>query len=96
MSAWVPEDERHRTDLGTKAKIDATLIRIETDSGLTGTGAALGTPPVIAAIVGHELAAGCVGEDPMFSARRRPTRPKRNSRATPKGFHHRQDACGGP
>src|SRR5580658_10344008 len=69
MSAPVPEERRHRTDTGTKIKSDATLIRIETDSGLTGIGAALGTPPIIAAIVEHELAAECVGEDPMFSER---------------------------
>ena len=27
---------RHRTDLGTKVKSDATLIRVETDTGLIG------------------------------------------------------------
>src|SRR6266478_5621778 len=69
MSAPVPEENRHRTDLGTKVKSDATLIRLETDSGLTGIGAALGTPPIVAAIVEHELAAECVDEDPMFSER---------------------------
>src|ERR1700722_5073772 len=69
MSAPVPEDRRHRTDLGTKVKSDATLIRVETDSGLTGIGAALGTPPVAATIVEHELAPECIGEDPMFSER---------------------------
>src|SRR6266404_2557481 len=69
MSAPVPEENRHRTDLGTKVKSDATLIRVETDSGLTGIGAALGTPPIVAAIVEHELAAECVDEDPMFSER---------------------------
>jgi len=69
MSAPVPEEKRHRTDLGTKVKSDATLIRVETDNGLTGIGAALGTPPVVAAIVEHELAAECVDEDPMFSGR---------------------------
>ena len=67
MSAAVPLDKRHRTDLGTKVKTDATLIRVETDTGLTGIGAALGTPPIVAAIVEHELAAECIGEDPMFS-----------------------------
>ena|SRR6516162_2894192 len=36
MSAPVPEEKRHRTDLGTKVKSDATLIRVETDNGLTG------------------------------------------------------------
>ena len=69
MSAPVPEEKRHRTDLGTKVKSDATLIRVESDSGLTGIGAALGTPPIVSAIVEHELAAECVDEDPMFSER---------------------------
>jgi D-galactarolactone cycloisomerase len=69
MSAPVPEEQRHRTDLGTKVKSDATLIRVETDNGITGIGAALGTPPIVAAIVEHELAPECVGEDPMFSER---------------------------
>jgi D-galactarolactone cycloisomerase len=69
MSAPVPDDRRHRTDLGTKVKSDATLIRIETDTGLIGIGAALGSPPVVAAIVTHELAPECIGEDPIFSER---------------------------
>ena len=69
MSAPVPNDKRHRTDLGTKVKSDATLIRIDTDAGLVGIGAALGSPPVVASIVAHELAAEVVGEDPMFSER---------------------------
>jgi D-galactarolactone cycloisomerase len=69
MSAPVPKEKRHRTDLGTKVKSDATLIRVETDSGLTGIGAALGSPPIVAAIVAHELAPEVVGEDPMFSER---------------------------
>ena len=43
MSAPVPKEKRHRTDLGTKVKSDATLIRVETDNGLTGIGAALGS-----------------------------------------------------
>jgi L-alanine-DL-glutamate epimerase-like enolase superfamily enzyme len=43
--------------------------RFETDNGLTGIGAALGTPPIVAAIVEHELAPEVVGEDPMFSER---------------------------
>src|SRR3954464_4594526 len=69
MSASVPKDRQHRTDLGTKVKSDATLIRVETDDGLTGIGAALGSPPIVAAIVAHELAPEVVGEDPMFSER---------------------------
>jgi D-galactarolactone cycloisomerase len=69
MSAPVPLENRHRTDLGTKVKSDATLIRVETDNGLVGIGAALGTPPIVKAIVDHELAPECTGEDPMFSER---------------------------
>ncbi len=69
MSAHVPPERRHRTDLGTKVKSDATLILVETDKGLTGLGAALGSPRVVKAIVEHELAGECVGEDPLFSER---------------------------
>jgi L-alanine-DL-glutamate epimerase-like enolase superfamily enzyme len=69
MSAPVPKENCHRTDLGTKVKSDATLIRVETDDGLTGIGAALGTPPIVAAIIEHELAPEVVGDDPMFSER---------------------------
>jgi len=69
MSAPVPEKKRHRADLGTKVESDTTLIRVQTDNGLTGIGAALGTPPIVAAIVEQELAAECVGEDPLFSER---------------------------
>jgi len=69
MSDPVPPERQHRTDLGTKVKSYATLILVETDQGLTGMGAALGTPPVVAAIVEHELAPDVVGEDPLFSER---------------------------
>ena len=69
MSAPVPERNRHRTDLGTKVKSDATLIRVETDAGLVGIGAALGSPPIVQAVVDHELAPECEGEDPIFSER---------------------------
>jgi L-alanine-DL-glutamate epimerase-like enolase superfamily enzyme len=69
MSDPVPTARQHRTDLGTKVKSDATRIRVETDAGLVGLGAALGTPPVVAAIVEHELAPDIVGEDPLFSER---------------------------
>jgi len=55
MSDPVPLEKQHRTDSGTKVKSDATLILVETDNGLTGMGAALGTPPVVAAVIEHEL-----------------------------------------
>jgi D-galactarolactone cycloisomerase len=69
MSDPVPLQRQHRTDMGTKVKSDATLILVETDNGLTGIGAALGTPPVVAAIVEYELGPEVVGEDPLFSER---------------------------
>jgi L-alanine-DL-glutamate epimerase-like enolase superfamily enzyme len=69
MSDPVPLARQHRTDLGTKVKSDATLIQVETDAGLIGIGAALGTPPVVVAIVEHELGPELVGEDPLFSER---------------------------
>src|ERR1700750_1287283 len=69
MSAPVPTEKRHRTDLGTKVKSDATLIRVELDNGIIGIGASLGSPPIVAAIVEHELAPECVGENPIFSER---------------------------
>ena len=64
MSAPVPVEKRHRTDLGTIRAMRHSS-GVETDNGLTGIGAALGTPPIVAAIVEHELAPECVGEDPM-------------------------------
>lgn len=69
MSDPVPLQRQHRTDMGTKVKSDATLILVETDNGLIGIGAALGTPPVVAAIVEYELGPEVVGEDPLFSER---------------------------
>lgn len=69
MSDPVPAQRQHRTDLGTKVKSDATLILVETDNGLTGMGAALGTPPVVAAIVEHELGPELIGEEPLYSER---------------------------
>ena len=69
LSSPIPEERQHRTDLGTKVKSDSLLIQVETDEGLTGLGASLGSPPVVKAIVEHELAPALVGEDPMYSER---------------------------
>ena len=69
MSDPVPVERRHRTDLGTKVKTDSAIIFVDTDTGLTGMGAALGNPGVVQAIVEHELGPDLVGEDPMFSER---------------------------
>ena len=69
MSDPVPPENRHRTDTGTKVKSDSAIILVDTDEGLTGMGAALGNPLVVAAIVEHELESEIVGENPMFSER---------------------------
>ena len=67
MSDPVPEERRHRTDLGTKVKSDAVLILVDTDDGLTGMGASLGSPETVSAIVKYDLAPALLGEDPMYS-----------------------------
>lgn len=69
VSNPVPEEERHRTDLGTKVKTDATLVFVESEDGTTGVGASLGNPPTIASIVEHELAPTLIGEDPLYTER---------------------------
>ncbi len=67
MSDPIPAERRHRTDLGTKVKSDAVLILVDTDEGLTGMGASLGSPETVSAIVKYDLAPALVGEDPMYS-----------------------------
>ena len=69
LSDPVPEEERHRTDLGTKVKTDATLVYVETDEGYRGIGAALGHPPTVERIVEGVLAPALVGEDPTYTGR---------------------------
>ena len=67
MSDPIPSERRHRTDLGTKVKSDAVLILVDTDEGLTGMGASLGSPETVSTIVKYDLAPALVGEDPMYS-----------------------------
>ena len=67
MSDPIPAERQHRTDLGTKVKSDAVLILVDTDEGLTGMGASLGSPETVSAIVKYDLAPALVGEDPMYS-----------------------------
>lgn len=69
LSDPVPEGKRHRTDLGTKVKTDATLVLVESDDGSTGVGASLGNPPTITSIVEHELAPLLLEEDPLYTER---------------------------
>ena len=67
MSDPIPAERPHRTDLGTRVKSDAVLVMVETDDGITGIGASLGSPPILCAVVEHELAPALIGENPMFS-----------------------------
>ncbi len=69
LSSPVPPDRQHRSDLGTRKKVDSVLVFIDTDEGITGMGASLGIPPVVVAIIEHELGPALIGEDPMFSER---------------------------
>ncbi|MFC6734226.1 mandelate racemase/muconate lactonizing enzyme family protein [Haladaptatus sp. DYSN1] len=69
LSNRIPEEKRHRTDLGTKIKTDTTLVFVETDDGHRGVGASLGNPPTIQSIVEHELAPLLKGEDPLYTER---------------------------
>ena len=61
MSDPLPEERQHRTDLGTKIKSDSVIIQVETDEGLVGLGASLGSPHAICAIVEYELAPALIG-----------------------------------
>ena len=67
MSDPIPPERQHRTDLGTKIKSDAVLILVDTDEGLTGMGASLGSPETVSAIVKYDLAPLLIGEDPLYS-----------------------------
>ena len=69
MSDPIPRERQHRTDLGTRVKSDAVLVMVKTDEGLTGIGASLGSPPILCAVVEHELAPALIGENPMYSER---------------------------
>ena len=69
LSDPVPDERRHRTDLGTKVKTDATLVFVECDDGTTGIGASLGHPPTITSIVEGKLAPLLIDEDPLYSER---------------------------
>lgn len=73
LSATVPKTDRHRTDLGTKVKVDTVLVFIETDTEYTGIGAALPVPTspatAVAAVLEESLAPLLVNEDPRYTSR---------------------------
>ena len=56
-------------DLGTRIKSDSVIVLIETDEGLTGMGASLGSPHAVSAIIEYELAPALIGEDPRDQAK---------------------------
>ena len=57
MSDPIPRERQHRT------------VMVKTDEGLTGICASLGSPPILCAVVEHELAPALIGENPMYSER---------------------------
>ena len=73
LSAPVPAEHQHRTDLGTKVKVDAVLAFVETDAGITGVGPALPVPTSSATgvcdVIENDLRPLLVGEDPSFIPR---------------------------
>lgn len=64
LSAPIPPERRWRSDFGTNLKMDAAIVVVVTDEGITGFGEAKGTPPVIKSIVESRLKPQLVGEDP--------------------------------
>jgi L-alanine-DL-glutamate epimerase-like enolase superfamily enzyme len=69
LSDPIPPERQHRTDLGTKVKTDSVLVMVETDEGITGIGASLGSPEVVRAVVAYELEPMLLGENPLYSER---------------------------
>ncbi len=70
VHAPIPKARQHRSDLGVADFFDATIVRIETDCGLTGWGEAkasvgsMGNNAALAALINRELGPALVGEDP--------------------------------
>ncbi|MBI2872940.1 MAG: mandelate racemase/muconate lactonizing enzyme family protein [Chloroflexi bacterium] len=69
LSATLPQERRWRSDLGTMVKADIALVQVETDEGISGLGAAQGSPEVIKAMVEDELQPLLLGEDPTWTER---------------------------
>ena len=65
----IPDDRQHTTDFGRIAAFDSTLVRVETEGGLTGFGEAkaavgsAGTSAALVTCVEQELAPLLIGED---------------------------------
>lgn len=102
LSSPIPEHRRWRSDYGTLVKADTTIVVVETDEGLTGYGAAQGTPPVVKALVEEHLRSLLLGEDPleverlwekMFSASRAPSALQRGYSQPPLGGRRGETLC---
>ncbi len=71
----IPEDRQHTSDFGRMRTFDSTLIRIETDAGITGFGEAksavgsAGANGSFIPMVEEELAPFLLGEDPRDISR---------------------------
>lgn len=71
----IPEERQHRSDFGVTRAFDSTLVRVETDAGITGFGEAkaavgsAGNNLALAACVERELGPLLVGEDPRDISR---------------------------
>jgi L-alanine-DL-glutamate epimerase-like enolase superfamily enzyme len=65
----IPEERRHTTDFGRIDAFDSTLVRVETEGGLTGFGEAkaavgsVGTNVALTSCIEQELAPLLLGED---------------------------------
>ncbi|MCC7082963.1 MAG: mandelate racemase/muconate lactonizing enzyme family protein [Burkholderiales bacterium] len=64
LSYAIPKERQHRNDYGQVVKHDNVVVKVETDAGITGIGAAHGGPEAIKAVVEHELQPALIGEDP--------------------------------
>ena len=71
----IPEDQQHTSDFGRTTSFDSTLVRIDTDQGITGWGEAkaavgsAGTNAGLRTIVEKELGPQIVGQDPRDISR---------------------------
>src|SRR5437867_8925678 len=69
LRAPIPESFQHTSDFGRLSTFDMTLVRVETEDGITGFGeakAAVGSAGIcgpVAAVVNQELRPLLVGED---------------------------------
>src|SRR5947209_13196187 len=66
----IPSEKQHTSDFGRTTSFDATLVRIDTECGLTGWGEAksqvgsMAANQALTAMVNEEFAPLLVGEDP--------------------------------